>query len=229
MVAGDSVLVIEDAAPLREQLSWLFRRAGYAVYEADDAMTATAILTDIEPSVIVLDVGLPGRSGLSFCRQLRAQARTQIPVLMLTARDTLADKVDGLDAGADDYLTKPFANDELLARVRALMRRRTTHQPYEIAIGSLTIDRRAQEAYRERVRLALPPTAFSILLLLAEAHPRALTRSELIDRLWPDGAPESDPLRTHIHQLRAIVDKPFTSPLIRTVHGVGFRLESATQ
>jgi DNA-binding response OmpR family regulator len=228
MAACDSVLVIEDTAPLREQLSWLFRRAGYTVFEADDAITATAVLTDVEPSVIVLDIGLPGRNGLSFCRQLRAQARTQVPVLMLTARDTLSDKVHGLDAGADDYLTKPFANDELLARVRALLRRRNTRLPYEIAIGSLTIDRRAQEAYRERVRLALPPTAFSILLLLADAYPRAMTRSELIDRLWPDGVPESDPLRTHIHQLRLIVDKPFSSPLIKTVHGVGFRLESDT-
>jgi DNA-binding response OmpR family regulator len=224
MQKRDTILVVEDVAALREQIAWLLRHAGYTVLEADDALTATAQMLDSEPAVIVLDVGLPGQDGLTFCRQLRSRANTQIAILMLTARDTLSDKVQGFDAGADDYLTKPFANDELLARIRAMLRRRTSHQPFTVSIGSLSIDRRSEQAFRNGEPLSLPPTAFAILLLLAESYPRPMTRSELAARLWPDGTPDSDPLRTHIHQLRSVVDKPFQTALVKTVHGVGFQL-----
>ena len=147
-----------------------------------------------------------------------------MPVLMLTARDSLPDKLAGFDAGADDYLIKPFAGDELLARVQALARRAGAGRDFRLHIGPLAIDRRSREAWREGQRLALPPTAFAILLLLAEAWPRALTRSELIRRLWDDDPPESDPMRTHLYQLRQQLDKPFSIPMLHTVHGVGLRL-----
>ena len=181
------------------------------------------------PDLLLLDLGLPGLDGVSLCEQLRQRAPRHVPVLMLTAHDALADKLQGFAAGADDYLVKPFASEELLARVQALLRRRTAGQDYLLRIGSLHIDRRAQEAHRAGQRLVLPPTAFRILLLLAEAWPRALTRSELIHRLWDDDAPDSDPLRSHLYVLRQQLDRPYATPMLTTVHGVGFRLQADSE
>jgi DNA-binding response OmpR family regulator len=219
------VLVVEDHAPLRGQIVALLQAAGHRVEEASDGRIALGLALAAPPDVLVLDLGLPGLGGLELCRRLRAQAAQPVPVLMLTARDSLPDKLAGFDAGADDYLVKPFAGDELLARVQALARRAGAGRDFRLHIGPLAIDRRSREAWREGQRLALPPTAMAILLLLAEAWPRALTRSELIRRLWDDDPPESDPLRTHLYQLRQQLDKPFATPMLRTVHGVGLRLQ----
>ncbi|MDO9092238.1 MAG: response regulator transcription factor [Rubrivivax sp.] len=224
-------LVVEDHAPLREQIVALLSRAGWWVDEAADGALALQTALAQPPDVMVLDIGLPGLDGLSLCERLRREAPRHVPVLMLTAHDTLADKLQGFAAGADDYLVKPFASEELLARVHALARRKTAGQDYLLQVGSLQVDRRAQEATRQGVRLDLPPTAFAILRLLAEAWPRALTRSTLIHRLWDDEPPESDPLRSHLYLLRQQLDRPFAPQLpamLKTVHGVGFRLESDT-
>jgi DNA-binding response OmpR family regulator len=220
------ILVVEDHAPLREQIVSLLVREGHRVDEAADGRLALAMALDQPPDVLVLDLGLPGLDGVKLCERLRAQAAAHIPVLMLTARDALHDKLSGFAAGADDYLVKPFASEELLARVNALAQRKSAGQNYMLRIGSLAIDWRAQEATRNGIRLALPPTSFSILLMLAESFPRALTRSDIVRRLWNDESPESDPLRTHLYQLRQALDKPFAKPMLKTVHGVGFRLES---
>jgi DNA-binding response OmpR family regulator len=219
------VLVVEDHAPLREQIAALLLAAGHRVDEASDGRIALALALASPPDVLVLDLGLPGLGGLELCRRLRAQAAQPVPVLMLTARDSLPDKLAGFDAGADDYLVKPFAGDELLARVQALARRLGAGRDFRLHIGPLAVDRRSREAWREGRRLALPPTAFAILLLLAEAWPRGLTRTELIRRLWDNDPPESDPLRTHLYQLRQQLDKPFATPMLHTVHGVGLRLQ----
>jgi len=220
------ILVVEDHAPLREQIVSLLVRAGHRVDEASDGRLALAMALDQPPDVLLLDLGLPDLDGVRLCKQLRAQAAAHIPVLMLTARDALSDKLNGFAAGADDYLVKPFASEELLARIRALAQRKSAGQNYVLRIGTLAIDRRAQEATRSGTRLALPPTSFSILLMLAESFPRALTRSDIVRRLWNDESPESDPLRTHLYQLRQALDKPFAKPMLKTVHSVGFRLES---
>ena len=220
------ILVVEDHAPLREQIVALLVQAGCRVEEAADGRMALRSVLAAPPDLLLLDLGLPGLDGVSLCEQLRQRAPRQVPVLMLTARDALADKLQGFAAGADDYLVKPFASEELLVRVQALLRRRTAGQDYLLCIGSLQIDRRAQEAHRDGQRLVLPPTAFAVLLLLAEAWPRALTRSELIHRLWNDEAPESDPLRSHLYVLRQQLDRPFPTPMLMTVHGVGFRLQA---
>ncbi len=220
------LLVVEDHAPLREQIVALLQRAGHRVDEAADGRLALQMALEQPPDVLLLDLGLPGLGGLALCQRLRERSARHVPVLMLTARDTLPDKLEGFAAGADDYLVKPFASEELLARVQALARRRGAGDDYLLRIGSLTVDRRAREAHRAGQRLALPPISFAILLLLAEAWPRALTRSELVHRLWHDEAPESDPLRTHLWQLRQALDRPFAQPLLRTVHGVGFRLQA---
>ena len=223
-----TVLVVEDHAPLREQIALLLRSAGHRVDEASDGRLALACALQSPPDVLVLDLGLPGLSGLALCRQLREQAAQPIPVLMLTARDTLPDKLEGFAAGADDYLTEPFASEELLVRVIALSRRAGAGLDFRLHIGSLALDRRSREAWRHGQRLVLPPTAFAALLALAEAWPRALTRSELIRRLWDDDPPDSDPLRTHLYQLRLQLDKPYATAMLETVHGVGFRLRDDT-
>lgn len=222
------VLVVEDHAPLRDQIVALLLHAGYRVDEAADGRLALRSALAQPPDLLLLDLGLPGLNGLALCQQLRRQAQRHVPVLMLTAHDTLADKLGGFAAGADDYLVKPFANEELLVRVHALLRRKTAGQDYLLRIGSLQIDRRAQEARRHGQRLLLPPTAFAVLLLLAEAWPRALTRSALIHSLWNDEAPDSDPLRSHLYVLRQQLDRPFAIPMLKTVHGVGFRLDADT-
>jgi DNA-binding response OmpR family regulator len=219
-------LVVEDHAPLRQQIASLLRSAGHRVDEASGGRMALRMVLAQPPDVLLLDIGLPELDGLSLCRRLRVQCDRHVPVLMLTARDTLADKLDGFAAGADDYLVKPFAGEELLARLSALARRRGAGADYLLRIGPLAVDRRAREASRDGERLALTPTSFSILLLLAEAWPRALARSDIIRSLWNDDPPESDPLRTHLYQLRQQLDRAHAQPMLRTVHGVGYRLDS---
>ena len=179
-----------------------------------------------DPDVLVLDLALPGMDGVRVCTQLRERADRHLPILMLTARDSLDDKLRGFAAGADDYLAKPFAEAELLARCLALSQRHRVGVSHTLCIGSLSIDRRSNSASRAGTPLALHRTSFRILLELAQAWPRTLTRSALIERLWGEDPPESDPLRSHLYLLRQVLDKPFAKAMLDTVHGVGFRLVS---
>jgi DNA-binding response OmpR family regulator len=220
------VLVVEDHAALRGQIVALLAGAGHRVEEASDGRLALAQALAEPPDVLVLDIGLPGLSGLALCRRLREQAVQPVPVLMLTARDALADKLEGFDAGADDYLVKPFEGAELQARVLALARRADARRDFRLHVGPLALDRRSREAWRDGRRLELPPIPFAILQALVEAWPRALTRSELVRRIWDDDPPESDPLRTHLYQLRQQLDRPFAYAMLETVHGVGHRLRA---
>lgn len=220
------VLLIEDDAALRLGLARRLEADGYRVDQAADGVDGLFQAQEYPVDLVIVDLGLPRLSGIDVVKRLRGEGRT-MPILILTARGSWQDKVVGLEAGADDYLVKPFAAEELLARVGALAARRGAGQDYLLRIGALTLDRRAGEATRAGQRLVLPPTPFAILRLLAEAHPRALTRTELIRRLWDDDPPDSDPLRSHIHLLRQALDKPFAQPMLKTVHGLGFRLEAA--
>lgn len=220
------VLLVEDHAELSESLRAALTARGLLVQHAVDGRAALAMALAEPPDVLVLDLTLPGLDGLHVCRRLRAQADRHVPVLMLTARDTLADKLAGFDAGADDYLIKPFATEELLARIQALAHRRRAGTAHRLQIGSLIIDRRTGHATRAGQPLVLRQTAHRILLMLAEAWPRAVTRSELIRELWRDDPPESDPLRTHLYLLRQVLDKPFAVPMLETVHDVGVRLRA---
>ena len=220
------VQLVEDHVELAESLRAALAARGLLVDHAVDGRAALAMALADPPDVLVLDLTLPGLDGLHVCRRLRAQADRHVPVLMLTARDALADKLAGFDAGADDYLVKPFATEELFARIQALALRHRVGSSHVLQIGSLTIDRRTGVVAREGQPLALRQTAHRILLLLAEAWPRAVTRSELIRQLWRDDPPESDPLRTHLYLLRQALDKPFASPMLETVHDVGVRLRA---
>jgi DNA-binding response OmpR family regulator len=223
--AGLRLLIVEDSLPLRSQLGPLLEAQGHSVDFAVDGRTGLALALSQPPDVLVLDLGLPGLDGLRVCERLRREADRHIPVLMLTARDAVEDKVRGFEAGADDYLVKPFAIAELVARCLALARRHRVGEPLKLVLGSLVIDRRSKEVRRAGQRLELHNIPFQLLLALAEAWPRTLTRSELVQRVWGDEAPPSDPLRSHLYFLRQALDRPFATPMLRTVHGVGFKLE----
>ena len=220
------LLVVEDNPLLRAQLDGLLSAEGIVVEFAGDGLSGLQMALASPPDVLVLDLGLPGLDGLRLCERLRAEADRHVPVLMLTARDALDDKLQGFRAGADDYLVKPFAGAELLARCIALSQRHRAGQTHVLRIGTLQVDRRNGRAQRDGRDLDLHATSYQILLALAEAWPRTLTRSELIQQLWGDAPPESDPLRTHLYLLRQALDKPFATPMLKTVHGVGFRLEA---
>lgn len=220
------VLLIEDQSDLAANVIDHFSSFGHAVDYASDGASGVALALSESFDVIVLDLMLPRLDGFEVCRRIRSEARQRVPVLMLTARDTLDDKLRGFDLGADDYLTKPFALDELHARCLALARRGELHREQTIVIGTLAVDVRKHEATRNGVALSLTKKGFEILRALAEAYPAAVTRAELIARLWGDDWPDSDALRSHIYALRQELDPPAQRPMLKTVHGVGFQLEA---
>ena len=219
------ILVVEDNAMLARNLADGLEQHGHSADFAADGEHGLQLALENDYDLVILDLGLPRMDGLEVCRRLRALARRRVPVLMLTARDTLPDKLSGFDSGADDYLVKPFALEELMARCNVLARRHTLHQEHVLAVGSLRVDRQALQVTRNGQGVELTPAGFQILLALAEAHPRVLTRSELTRILWRDEPPDSDALRTHLYQLRQKLDKPFAQPILVTVHGVGFKLD----
>lgn len=220
------ILLIEDNLALRHSLAVLLQARGHRADFAATGRSGLQLALAEPPDVLVLDLNLPDIDGLEVCRRLRDQADRHVPVLMLTARDDLQDKLQGFEAGADDYLVKPFSSQELLARCLALAQRRRAGTAHLLRIGSLSVDRRTGAAWRGGQVLELQQMPQRILLELAEAWPRTLTRSELIQRLWGDAAPQSDPLRSHLYSLRQALDRSFARPMLKTVHGVGFRLES---
>ena len=206
------VLVIEDNLALRLSIAALFESQGHSADFAADGRHGLQLALDHPPDVVVLDIGLPGMDGLQVCRALREQSDRHLPILMLTARDSVDDTLRGFDAGADDYLCKPC--DKARQRVG---------DAHVLNIGSLSIDRRSGEVRRQGQLLELQQTPYRILLELAESWPRTLTRSELVQRLWGDEAPPSDPLRSHLYLLRQVLDRPFERAMLKTVHGVGFK------
>ena len=219
------VLIVEDSPQLRASLATLFESRGHRIDFAADGVQGLRLALHDPPDVLVLDLGLPRLDGLAVCRELRRQEDRHTPVLMLTARDAVADKLQGFDAGADDYLVKPFCGDELLARCAALSRRHHLGEQHLLKAGPLALDRRTGTAHRDGRALQLNHTSLAILRLLMESHPRPLTRSELVDRIWGSDAPPSDPLRTHLYLLRRELDPPGADPVLRNIHGVGYRLQ----
>ena len=197
---------------------------GHAVDFAADGVTGLHLAVVNEFDAIVLDLNLPGMDGLEVCRKLRNDARKQTPVLMLTARDTLENKLAGFDSGADDYLIKPFALQEVEVRLNALARRGKGPMPRVLNVADLEYNLDTLEVRRAGKLLQLNPTALKILQALMEAAPAVVTRQDLETRVWGEELPDSDSLRVHIHGLRAVVDKPFDVPLIQTRHGIGYRI-----
>jgi DNA-binding response OmpR family regulator len=226
MSRGLDILLVEDNEALGENIAEYLEGRGHRLDFAYDGQAGLAIALDRPFDVIVLDLSLPKLDGLSLCRELRRRADRHVPVLMLTARDTLGDKLRGFEHGADDYLTKPFALAELAVRCETLAKRHLVGTRHTLQIGPLELDRRSGEAKRGGKPLRLTPTTYAILLALVEAHPAPVARHELARRLWGDEPPDSDSLRSHMHLLRQALDKPFELPMLETVHGVGFRLKA---
>jgi two-component system response regulator MprA len=218
------ILVVDDEPQLRRALERALKLEGYDVALAADGEQALAALADEHPDAIVLDVLMPKLDGLEVCRRMRA-AGDHTPVLVLTARDAVSDRVDGLDAGADDYLVKPFALEELLARLRALLRRGAGGGDDPLAYADLTLDPSTREVRRGRREIELTKTEFALLELLLR-HPRVvLTRSQILEAVWGyDFGPSSNSLEVYIGYLRRKTEEGGEPRLIHTARGVGYAL-----
>jgi DNA-binding response OmpR family regulator len=218
------VLVIEDDPRLRDVVARTLRAEGYEVATAEDGAEGYAEARNGAHDVIVLDVMLPTMSGLEISLRLRRQG-VQTPVLMLTARDTLEDRVTGLDSGADDYLVKPFAFEELLARLRALVRRNAANGDTELRVDDLALDLVRHEVRRGNREVALTAREFALLEYLMRHPGRTLSRDQIVSAVWPrDYEGGHNVVDTYVHYLRDKVDRPPANPLIRTVRGVGYAL-----
>lgn len=220
-----SLLLVEDHHDIAEMVVAYLERRDYAVDYAADGITGLHLAVSNDYDAIILDLMLPGLDGLELCRKLRTDARRDVPILMLTARDTLDDKIHGLDAGADDYLIKPFAINELEARIRALIRRHRGHvAPEVLQVGDLSLDNATLRVERGGQILSLTPIGLKILTVLMRASPRVISRRELERQVWGDIMPDSDTLRSHLYNLRKSIDKPFATHLLHTLPGKGYQL-----
>jgi two-component system, OmpR family, response regulator len=219
------VLIVEDQPKLAALLARGLREEGHAADIAERGEDAAWMALAARYDAIVLDIMLPGIDGLETCRQLRRRG-VWTPVLMLTARDAVGDRVIGLDAGADDYLTKPFSFEELLARLRAFNRRTPAERPVTVEVGELLLDPAAHRVWRGQTELDLSAKEFALLELLMRRPGNVLTRGQLLEGAW-DMAYErrSNIVDVYIRHLREKIDRPFGSDTIETVRGVGYRLK----
>ncbi len=221
------ILVIEDHRDIAANIGDFLEDQGNEVDFAADGITGLHLAVSQDFDIIILDLNLPGMDGLEVCRRLRQDAQKNTPVLMLTARDTLDQKLAGFDSGADDYLVKPFALQELGARLAALGRRQRKPEARVLGVADLEYDLDTLTVRRAGQALTVNPTALKILRVLMEASPAVVTRSEIETEVWGEELPDSDSLRVHIHSLRQAIDKPFEKPLIHTRHGIGYRIADA--
>jgi len=219
------ILVAEDEMKMARAIRRGLENEGYAVETVGTGDDAVFWATEQEFDAILLDVMLPGRDGYAVCRALRA-AKVWTPVLMLTARGAVEDRIEGLDAGADDYLVKPFAFGELLARLRALLRRGPAERAPEIVVGDIVIDPAAHTVTRAGIRIELSPREFALLEFIAHRPGVVVRRSEILDHVWDYGYDGfSNVVDVYVGYLRKKLEKPFGSTVIRAVRGVGYVLE----
>ena len=225
---NERILIVEDEAPMRTALADLLAAEGYRALTAADGERGLERALAEKPDLILLDVMMPKLDGFALCAELRRLANA-VPVLMLTAKGQVDDRVQGLDAGADDYLVKPFSTDELLARVRALLRRagRATQRTLKLNLGGLEIDLARQTAVRGGKPVHLTAKEFAMLRLLAGAEGEPVTREKFLDAVWGYTAfPTTRTVDNHIASLRGKIEANPESPRwIKTVHGVGYKLE----
>ena len=221
------ILVVEDESAIAELISINLRHAGFEVTLASSATQAQYEVDRVLPDLVVLDWMLPGQSGVALARQWRGAARTkELPIIMLTARADEADKISGLDAGADDYVTKPFSTNELLARIRAVLRRKAPEAlDSAVDVGGLVLDPGTRRVSREGVEVKLGPTEFRLLHFFMTHPERVHSRSQLLDRVWGDHVfIEERTVDVHVKRLREALEKVSCARMIETVRGAGYRL-----
>lgn len=219
------LLIIEDNPDLVANLYAFLEPMGYVLDNARDGKSGLARAVEENFDAIILDLMLPQLDGMAVCHRLRHEYHAAVPILMLTARDMIEDRVLGLKEGADDYLIKPFSLVELEARISALVRRAQGKQALKTLVWKdLSVDAKLPQAKRQGQVINLTPTEHRLLLRLIQSAPEVVTRRQLEYALWGENTPESSALRTHIHDLRRRIDKGFDAPLIETIHGIGFRL-----
>jgi two-component system response regulator RegX3 len=223
------VLVVEDEQSLREPLVYLLEKEGYEVVEAEDGIKALSQFEKEHPDIILLDLMLPGKSGSEVCRTIRAESN--VPIIMLTAKDSEIDKVVGLEIGADDYVTKPYSTRELLARMKAILRRQTEPAVVVgsvIEAGPVAMDIDRHQVFVHGTKIAMPLKEFELLELLLENVNRVLTRGQIIDRVWGSNYyGDTKTLDVHIKRLRSkIEDDPARPVHLLTVRGLGYKFEA---
>jgi two-component system OmpR family response regulator len=218
------VLVVEDQVKMASLIRRGLREEGLAADVAIKGEDALWMVEESEYDALVLDVMLPGIDGLETCRRLRERG-LWVPILMLTARDAIEDRVEGLDRGADDYLTKPFAFAELLARLRALVRRGPVERPNELRVGDLRLDPAMRHVWRGDAEIHLSAKEFALLETFMRRPGHALTRERLLDHVWDyEYERRSNIVDVYVRYLREKLDRPFGTESIETVRGVGYRL-----
>jgi len=224
---SSTILVVEDEPAIRELLRINLMDAGYRVREAADAEAAQGLVNESLPDLLLLDWMLPGQSGLAWAKQLRADARTRdIPIIMVTARSEEGDRVAGLEAWADDYVTKPFSPRELKARIKAVLRRRAPEAAQEpLAVGPIRLDPITHRVTVNARDVTMGPTEFKLLRYLLARPERVHTRSQLLDQVWGDHVYiEERTVDVHIRRLRVALEPHGADRLIETVRGSGYRL-----
>jgi DNA-binding response OmpR family regulator len=220
------ILVVEDEHRIATFLRRGLEQEHYTVDPCYDGTAAAEKMRSESYDLVVLDVLLPGRDGFELCREFRERG-AKTPVLMLTARDAVADRVRGLDCGADDYLTKPFAFEELTARIRSLLRRTGASRQPQLAVGDLVLDPATHEVHRGGRLIELTSREYSLLAFLMRRAGHALSRTTILEHVWGyDFAPETNVVDVYVRYLRAKIDDGFTPPLLHTVRGVGYKLKA---
>lgn len=224
------ILIIEDNADIAANVGLYFENKGHTVDFAYNGLHGLTIAQENPFDIIVLDLMLPGLDGTSVCQRLKASHQSTAAIIMLTARDTLDDKLLGFEAGADDYLVKPFSLLELEARINALQKRGHpgTDNPI-LKVADLELNLAEHSVTRDNQPIKIKPVNFKILQFLMMNQQRVVAQSEIIDYVWKDDPPEGDPLRVHIHNIRQKIDKPFVQKLLHTVHGIGYRLYASNE
>ncbi len=220
-----TILVVEDEPSIQELININLKHAGFLVMSASSVEEADQFIRNALPDLIVLDWMLPGQSGVTLAKKIRANERTrELPIIMLTARAHEEDKVQGLDAGADDYVTKPFSPKELVSRVRALLRRRAPHLANElIEIGNLTLNPATHKVLVAGQTIALGPTEFRLLLFFMTHAERVYTRTQLLDKVWGDHVfIEERTVDVHIRRLRAALESTGHDARVETIRGAGY-------
>ncbi len=228
MENSGAILLIEDHRDIADMICEYLERRGFIVDYAADGITGLHLAVTHEYDMLVLDLMLPGIDGIELLNKLRNDALKATPLLILTARDTLQEKIAGLDAGADDYLVKPFDIKELEARIRALIRRhRGLVSPEILTVHDLVFDTGTMTVSRAGQTIKLTPTGMQILRILMRAAPRVVNRRDIERQVWGDILPDSDTLRSHMYNLRKTIDRPFTVQLLHTVQNTGYKLTKA--